>query len=535
MADFNSRTFAHRSGEHGFATAAVLALLILFGVVGAFMLKTSKHRAASSSNYFQARSAAFAAQSGLEAGLASMEANPDESVELINNYLADSTKAWLLGGVNHAGSATWVDLGDNKQEFAARIVAFDPGSRMAKIAGDGRGPGGSESTVYGVFELGGIQTINPSLAKYAWYMAGDARNVDKTVDVQGDAYFGGDVHFNGGADGSIFRGRMKIAKGSGNQSGFDAKVDFYGNAYFQTSFITQGGGLSFRKDVGFEKDISANAEMRLTASGQTAYFNSNITGGSAGIDLNFNDLVDNSHLNVARTKNAASVTHETGTLPIADRLGMSAGPEEEVSVDFSGIPSDKQFTLSSLGFGAWGNTNGPDLNAAYLAAKASGKLYQGFLCIKVASGLNFSSVPNNILVGKFVLEVTSGVTVNANFPVSDPTGVCLIHVGEGGSILGLGSTGLFRGYINVSGHSSVIYQWGVGGEFKGAIHHVTPTASFQMNTSPGALKLTYDSGVFDELAALGILVPPGSGTPATTPQIRLVDTRIRPFFISRYF
>jgi hypothetical protein len=525
-----------RSREGGYVTAAVLVLLVISVVSGAFMLKSSKNRAATSSNYFQARSAAYAAHSGLEAGLADLEKSPSASIELLNNYLADNSKAWLLGGTSNASSATWMNLGTNKQQFATSIVAYDFVNGLIKLASNGRGPGGSESVAYGVFQMGGVQPEPTVLAKYAWYMAGEARNVDKTIDVDGEVYFGGDVHFNGGADNSIFRGTVKIAKGSGNQSSFDSRVTFTQNTLIQTPFKTQGNGIIFQKNVGFEGNINADTDIRLNQTGQKAYFKSNITAGNAKINLGFNQLIDNGALNLAKAYNFGPVQHQYGTFSIADSLGLKANTELEVTVDMSAIPSNKRLTLQSLGYGTNAITNGPDLSAAYQAAKASGKLYQNFLVLNVSQSYVFTNVANNVLKGKFVFDVSTTQPINGIFPICDPTTVCLIRVANGGNLQGFGSEGLFRGYINVSGNGWAIYQWGPAGEFHGALHHVSPTTGFQLNSSPSPMKLVFEQAVFDELIPLKVLCKPGESTPALpNPKVQLVDTKIRPRYISRYF
>jgi hypothetical protein len=522
--------------ENGYVTAAVLVLLIISVVSGAFMLKSSKNRAATSSNYFQARSAAYAAQSGLEAGMADLEKNPALSAKILNNYLTDNSKAWLLGDTSNAGSPTWMSLGSNKQQFSTSIVAFDHKSGLIKLASNGRGPGGSESVAYGVFQIGGLQPEPTPLAKYAWYMAGEARNIDKTVEVDGEVYFGGDVHFNGGADGSIFRGTVKIAKGSGNQSSFDSKVTFMENTLIQTPFKTQGNGIFFQKKVGFEGNITADTDIRLNMSGQTAYFNSNITSGNAGIDLGMNQLVHNGKLTMAKTKNVGSVVVQSGTIPIATNLGMENTTENEVTVDLSAIPANKRFTLQSLGFGFGGQTDGPDLSAAYNAAKASGKLYQDFLVLNINQSYVFKTPTPNVLQGKFVFDVTVNQPINGNFPTCDPTTVCLMRVSNGGNLQGFGSQGLFRGYVNVSGNGQIIYQWGSTAEFHGALHHVSPTSGFQLNNSPSPLKLVFEQAVFDELLPLKVLCAPGMNTPALPiAKVKLVDTQIRPRYLSRFF
>lgn len=529
-------TAFERQPQQGFATAAVLVLLVITIAGGAYMLKSSKHRAATASNYFQARSAAYAAQAGLEAALADLEAQSEQGSQALNLYLADTTKAWLLGGLSNAATPNWKDLGGGDQSYATRIVAFDPATGLVKLLAQGRGPVGSESQIFGVYQLQGLKQVNHSMPKFVWYMAGESRNIDETVEVEGDAYFGGDMHINGGADGTAFRGTVKIAKGSGAASSFDAGVSFHANAYFQGPIMTQGNGLVFHKSVGFEEAISSNTDMRMSGSGQTAYFNGNISGGNAGINMLGNRVVHNGQLNLARVKNAGTVSQQAGTIAMAAQLGMESTPETDISVDISSIPSHLRWTPSSLGLAAWGATHGAELSSAYASAKASGKLYKDFLCIRVTSGLNFNPASPNGLSGKFLFEVSGTMNINGNFPVSDPGSACLIYVAPGGRMQGFGGAGLFRGYVHVAGNGSVIYQWGNGAEFRGALHHASATSGFQLNSAASPLKLAFDEGVFDDLAPLGVILPPGASGPVSAPpEVRLVDTRIRPRYLSRYF
>lgn len=137
-------------------------------------------------------------------------------------------------------------------------------------------------------------------------------------------------------------------------------------------------------------------------------------------------------------------------------------------------------------------------------------------------------------------------TVNGNLPDSDPGSVCLWHFNSGGSATGFGGCGLFRGYVNVSGTASIIYQWKAGAEFRGAVHHVSAASGFQMNASVGPLKIAMDEGVFEDLGPLGVLTqaagaplppapPPPPGAPPVAAVVRLFDMKIRPFMFSRWF
>lgn len=326
------------------------------------------------------------------------------------------------------------------------------------------------------------------------------RTVDQPMNVGGDVYIGGGVHFNGGADGSVFHGNMKIARGSGLQSTFDEQVDFCINTYIQTPFKSQGGGIKFGQSggTGFEGDIFIDTDPLMR--GNPNLFNGNVIGGHANLILQGHDVVHSG------------------------------------SLDLSSVPAGKRYTIAALGIGAWGNVTGADLSAAYTAAKASGKLYRDFLFLEVNSPLNFVAAGgSNILRGKFAFQVSSQVSMNLNLPESDPTSVSLWHICTPGKVFGFGGPGLFRGYVNVSGTGSVVYQWGGGAEFQGAIHHVDATTGFQLNASSGPLRLVFSSGVFDELAPLGILVPPGGIPVMAAQQVKLVDRNIRTVRRSRYF
>jgi hypothetical protein len=522
--------------QSGFATAAVLIILVITAITGTFLLKSSKRQSGAANNYLQARSASLAAQAGLQAGLASLAANPTTSVTALNTFLQDNSKTWMLNGATNAGTRITKSFGTTQQSYATRILAFDPITNLVKLKAEGMGPGGSQSQAFGVYQLDGLESVKPVLAHFAWYMAGEARNVDQPVDVYGDAYFGGDVHFNGGANNSVFHGSFKIAKGSGGQSSFDAKVSFLDDAYFQTPVKFQGIASLFYQNTGFEAAISTDNNPVWMGTNQKAYFNDNVTGGNGKLDFNNNAVFTNRMLNRARTLNSASFTQQATNINIPSALNVPAGVENEVTFDINRIPSNRIFTPTDLGIGTWGDLNGPDLSAAYLTAKASGRLYLDFLVLRLSSGFNFNSIANNFLVGKFVFEVTAQINVNGNLPISDPTSVTLWHIGNSGNMQGFGSQGLVRGYVNVSGTGRMIYQWGAAGEIQGALHHVSTTSNFQLNGSPSPLKLTFDKTVFDDLAVLGALIPAGSTQPPTVvQQVQLVDIRIRPRFLSSYF
>ena len=522
--------------QRGFATALVLLFLVITGVTGGLLLKFTKRQSASSTNYFQARSATLAAQSGLQAGLASLAENPADAVILLNAYLQDKSKSWLLNGTANAGRRIPTALGSTQQSYATRIMAFDPATNLVKLKSEGMGPGGSASQAYGVYRLEGLESPPPDLTHYAWYMAGEARNIDQPVDVYGESYFGGDVQFNGGADNSMFHGKVKIARGSGGMSRFNARVSFLDDVYFQTPASFQGNACLFYKRTGFEGNISTDNNPVWMGTGQSGYFNANVIGGNGKLDFRSNPIFTNGLLNRARTLNGSSFTPQGSNIDIAAALGRSSLSEQEIRFDMGSIPYGKVFTPAALGIGLWGNLNGPDLSGAYAAAKNSGNLYRGFLVIRLSGGYNFNQVANNILQGNFLFEVTAPITVNGNLPISDPGSVTLWHIGSFGSMLGFGGQGLVRGYVNVSGTGSMIYQWGPAGEIKGALHHVSAASSFQLNLSTTPLKLTFDKGVFDELAVLGVLIPGGQSVPPSPVQaVKLVDVRIRPRFLSSYF
>jgi hypothetical protein len=521
--------------QRGFATALVLLFLVITGVTGGLLLKFSKRQSASTTNYFQARSATLAAQSGLQAGLASLAENPADAVIHLNAYLQDNSKSWLLNGTGNAGRRIPTTLGSTEQSYATRIMAFDPATNLVKLESEGMGPGGSVSQAYGVYQLDGLKSLQPDLAHFAWYMAGEARNIDQPVHVYGDAYFGGDIHFNGGADNSVFHGAVKIARGSGGTSSFDAKVSFLDDVYFQTPVSFQGNASLFYKRTGFEANIRTDNNPRWLGSGQPAYFNANVNGGNGKLDFNGNPVFTNGQLNQARTLNGSSFTQQGSDIDIAAALGQPSGTEEEITFSMSSIPSGKIFTPGALGIGVWGGLTGPELSSAYAAAKNSGDLYRGFLVVRLSSGYRFDAVANNILDGNFLFEVTAPINVNGNLPISDPGSVALWHIGSSGNMQGFGGPGLVRGYVNVSGTGSMIYQWGPAGEMQGAIHHVSAASNFQLN-GPSPLKLTFDKNVFDELAVLGVLIPAGQSVPPPPiKEVKLVDVRVRPRFLSSYF
>lgn len=525
-----------RRREGGFATAAVIVLLLVSIVGGTYVLKMTRSQAAASGGYYQARSAALAAQAGLEGGIGQLAGDPASGLALLNGYLGDTTRQWLLGDSAGADRRTEVEMDNGLQRYAARIVAFDPASGMVRLEGQGKGPGGSESRAYGVFRLGGVEAVRPVLAHYVWFMAGESRNVDQPVDVWGDAYFGGGVHFNGGADGSVMHGTVKVARGTGLQSSFDADIFFCKNTWFQTPFKAQGLGVKFTGNAGFDGPITLETDATWTESAFAAYVNSGFAGGTGSMHMDLSRVVHSGSLDPARVVNSSGVTDNGGPIDIGAVLGMDPGPESELTVDFSSVPPSFRHTPISLGIAPWGNTDGNALSRAYADAQAAGRLWNGFLFVSIDAPLVFNAgAEGNILRGRFVFDVSARVSLNGNLPVSDPASVSLWHFRTGGRGDGFGGPGRFRGYVNVTGTGTMIYQWPGGCDFQGAIHHVSPTAGFQMNGSTGPLRLTFNSGVFDELSVLGVLVPP-SGIPSTGgSRVKLTDVKIRPVQHARYY
>jgi hypothetical protein len=86
--------------------------------------------------------------------------------------------------------------------------------------------------------------------------------------------------------------------------------------------------------------------------------------------------------------------------------------------------------------------------------------------------------------------------------------------------------------VYVEGNGEVSYLFGSGNSFRGAIHHVSPTSKFQINSSDGsAVNIYYDKEVLKEFVRFNVITPPG----VTSNKLVLNDIKLRTELLGLYY
>lgn len=512
----------------GFAVVYGLAVLFIASISGVSIMYISQKDRSSASDYSKVRSAASAARSALDAFEGQCSSQPQNVLEILKNYNHKSSSKWLLGDAGDASSEQRIKSWNSKDapSFSACIMKFDSTSYLLQVQGVGYGGIGGKKKAVGLYKLRGIDRENPWTQKDAIYLAGEGRNFDVKINVNGNVYFGADVHFNSGAAGSVINGDFKTGD-SDKDSEFDIPVTINGDAYFQTPLRVIGGyGISINGKAGFEKKVNINPGLHLYGS---AFVNDRIVG-SGHFDMHYNHIMHSGRFNPIENKIKHAFpapVNNYGQIDIAARIGMSTGKEPHLEAGIENIPPQKIFQYSSLK--GWNNFTAAQVQAKYDDAASKNQLWNDFLVIRVDTWANMG-IGSTTFNGKVIWIVDGRITSNGYWYKCSPSSNTLVYVRSGGMVDGLGSAHHFRGYVHVEGTGSVKYAWKTGNSFSGAIHHVSDKSGFQMN-SGADLNITYDENVLNEIVGTGIIRHPQGMSGGLV----LQDTKIRPELLSIYY
>lgn len=529
----------------GFASTHALVIMVFAIVVGAYFLKSAAKEASTAGSYFQMRSAGAAAQAGLNAGLAQLESGP-AAASILRGYLQDNSRCWLLGAAAPERAMRAIALPATSQAYAARIIAFDIATHTVKIESEGRGPGGSIARATGVYRLEGLGNLaQPPQPDYALYLAGPGRALDAPMVVDGGTYFGGAMRLAPSASGSSFNGSFKVAAAlSAGATQIQGSVSFRDDAYFETPLQILGGTTVFHKRFGFDDDVILNATARLLGTGLGGYSNGTLSGGQR-LDMGGKPLEHSGFLDPARVANAGRMVDTHDPIDISPRFDLPYGEEKGLAFNPANLPAGAVRAASA--------TSLPDAFTAgqlldYFHNNMDNAVLVGRrnMCFVIAIDkpmalIRGATAAENEFPKSMLLIVQSTLTVNGNLwhtiPISGgkwdgEDGNVMFFVPSGGSIVGLGGNDRFRGNVLVEGTGQVTYQWGPSGYMEGAVHHVSPTAGFQV-LGPNPFRIRYDRASMDDFAAVGVRSPAPVVLP-TGPLPQLVDTRIRPRLLGLY-
>lgn len=512
----------------GFAVVYGLAVLFIASVSGVSIMYINQKDRSSASDYSKMRSAASAARSALEAFEGQCGSRPQDVLDVLRKFNNQPSYKWLLGDVSSASSEYKIKSwnGNDAPSFSACVMRFDSTSYLLQVQGIGYGGIGGKKKAIGIYRLRGIQRENSWTQKDAIHLAGEGRNFDIKINVNGNVYFGADVHFNGGALGSIINGDFKTGN-SDKQSEFDVPITINGNAYFQTPLRVIGySGFSVYGKAGFEKLVDIDTDLKLYGE---AFINDRITS-HGNLDMHLNPATHSGRFMPIenKIKNASPApVNNYGAIDIGSRLGMTAGKEPHLLAGIDHIPESKIFRFSTLG--GWSNFTATQLQAKYNEASSKGQLWNDFLVIRVDTKANMGISPTTFN-GKVIWIVDATMICNGNWYKCGPSSNSLVYVRSGGFVDGLGSSDLFRGYVYVEGTGGVRYSFKPGNSFSGAIHHVSDKSGFQLN-SGAELKITYDENVINEIIGTGVIRFPEGMSGGLV----LGDLKIRPELLSVFY
>lgn len=514
----------------GFAVVYGLAVLFIASISGVSIMYISQKDRSSASDYSKVRSAASAARAALDAFEGQCSSQPQDVLEILKKYNQNSSNKWLLGNAQDASSEQRIKSWNSKDapSFSACIMKFDSTNYLVQVQGIGYGGVGGKKKAVGLYKLRGIGSSASWVQRDAIHLAGEGRYFDVRINVNGNVYFGADVHFNGGAIGSVINGDFKTGA-TDKESVFDVPVTINGNAFFQTPLRVKGTfGISIYGNSGFEKKVTIGPDLKLYGA---AFVNDKISEPDPGkFDMN-NNLFMHSGIQSQIEKKVKSASpapiNNNGKIDIASRLGMNTGKEPHLEAGIDHIPSNKIMKFSSLGFN---NFTATQLQAKYNEAASKNQLWNDFLVIRVDTYANMSLNSSSTFDGKVIWIVDSKINCNGYWYKCGPTSNTLVYVRSGGCVDGLGSAHFFRGYVYVEGNGEMKYNWSTGNTFRGAIHQVSDKSQFQMNSGK-ELNITYDESVLNEIIATGVIRYPKGMSGGLV----LQDTKIRPELLSIYY
>jgi len=514
----------------GFAVVYGLAVLFIASISGVSILYISQKDRSSASDYSKVRSAASAAKAALDAFEGQCSSQPQNVLEILKKYNQNSSNKWLLGGSQNASSEQRIKSWNSKDapSFSACIMKFDSTNFLVQVQGIGYGGIGGKKKAVGLYKLRGIGSGISWTQKDAIHLAGEGRNFDVKLNVNGNVYFGADVHFNAGTVGSVINGDFKTSN-SDKTSEFDAPITINGNAYFQTPLEVKGtSGISIYGKSGFEKIVKIGPDLKLYGA---AFVNSQISAsGNAQFDMNNNPFMHSGSQSLIEkmVRNASPAPiNNNGKIDIASKLGMNTGKEPHLEAGIEHIPSDRIMKFSSLGLN---NFTAAQLQAKYNNAASKNQLWNDFLVIRVDTWASMNVNQSSTFDGKVIWIVDVGLSCNGYWYKCGPSSNTLVYVRSGGSVSGLGSAYNFRGFVYVEGTGNVSYNWSKGNTFRGAIHHVSDQSQFQMNSGI-ELNITYDENVLNEIIKTGVIRYPKG----VSGGLVLQDTKIRPELLSIYY
>ncbi|MDD5651226.1 MAG: hypothetical protein PHF86_12555 [Candidatus Nanoarchaeia archaeon] len=512
------------------AIVYTLCLVCVVGITGAVMLKTVGYDRTNVANAGKTRSAYQAASTAVKACETQLEKKSVESITVMNNYLTEKSKKWLLSA--DPSSEQKISMSTNVTDpakFSVCILGIgealgDGGYNIPHIIVQGNGYGqfsGKKKTAVATYQLDGTEFDRPSVQDFAIYIQKDGYDFNQKMTVNGNVYFGGGVRFNSNASGSIINGYLKTGD-NGTTTEFNGQLTVNGNAYFQTPVKLQNSSLDVNGKAGFKRNIELLNTLNINGEG---YFTNSISG-TFKVDMKNHKAYHSGSCMASQFQNLTALENK-GSFNISDYVDISGGNENATTINMTTISSDKIKEFSTLGFT---KLNGTNLQNAYDNTPAD-QLWNGYLVVAISNSVPtfYTADVQGIFSGKVIFIVSKELSINSNWYESSSSSTTLLYVKDGGKLWQIGWPGLFKGYIHIAGSGGATYAFRAGSSLQGAIHQIN-NSEFQANTS-NLVTITYDGVLMGELASLKIIT--NTKYPATAQtKIVLVDTKIRPKLIS---
>ncbi|MBN1601186.1 MAG: hypothetical protein JW915_06230 [Chitinispirillaceae bacterium] len=515
----------------GFAVVYGIVLLLVASIAGVSLITISQKDNIASIDQVKMRAAALSAEAALTAVEQQCEKQPEVIVEILNSYINEqnntSGKGWLLSTADKWTQENKISLDPdvpNTPQYSARILSYDSTSGVLQVEGYGYGGGGGKKKAIGIYQLSGLAQSAP-FDRHAFYMIGEAQSFDKPVNISGNVYFAGKVASNGTTP-SVINGTFQ-AMSTTETVLFQSSFTFNGNALFMGPTTLQGV-MYFNQKAGFNKTVTLNAGPQQAK--EDLYFNNLISGNDVTKVFNLNG--NKAHTTTTYPVSAARVTNGTivkdgAAIDVAAAVSLSPTIKDPFQFDISVIPASYIKTVS-------GNIDAAKINAL----SKSSTLWKGYLVIKPAAYAavqRSSNASTSTLTCNTIWIIEKMMFSNDGWYDCAPNTMTILYFRSTGQLNGLGSGGYFRGYIHATENYNITYAWKAGNNFIGAVHHVSKTGKFQMNSCTGVWNITWSDEVIQQLINDGLVKVPGGGTAAGTGQLTLSDFSLKPKIIGKYF
>jgi hypothetical protein len=511
------------NNQSGVAVLIVLFMLFIATIAGLSILFLASKDKVASSDSSKIRNVAIAANASLAACENQLSLQPLVVTDIINKYVKDhSYKYLLVPSASSANSQKVVPLGNSGLQYAVEISAYDKVNNILQIRGTGFGASNEQKTVTAIYKLSGLElaaAASPSTSRYALYLAGDGRNFDKKVNITGNAFFGTDFHFNGGANGSAIHGFLKTGYDINKESSIDASGFTVDSAvYIGTKWKINGSAsATFNSKTGIEGSMWLDNQLTCKGDG---WFNG-ANGGNClfNINMSFKKITHSGQISILRVLNRTEKNMNATITDIASNVGLSTTDDRVWKMDTTGLMS-KALVPS-------GNLTATILQKMYDTCTQK---YNGYMVLFDNSGWFNLSSDTTTFNGKVIWITRNGMNCNGYFPTMTASSRMFVFACGSATINGFGglSGALINSVVLLQDNAGITMMWSGTNTINGAIHLTSVDNKWQCNSGGPQLNIVYNQSVIDDFDALGILkrpLPPGNSAPEGT--VVLKDFKIR--------